>query len=552
MKFLSIVTLFLLNFISSLAQDGTVTSTDTTVVPTTSNFTAILHSNLTDYKPSGIVLAFHNLPHWENPRPGIIKQSEDPVFKTGSDPKAHDYYLSLVGFPTLLFCIGILALLFLQLGMLGYMDWAVPKMGPIEENEDAGQSEIALWTHKVEMSRKMWVIYFFIALLIGFFGNNIMFYGDDLFNKGFVVVTDSLNTMATMVNNIGSASDNIKHAFQEVETLAQASATTCPLMSTPEIKLLINNEYAALSDMSFNTEVIREAVVNATKQLNYFNHKKQLILWIFYGLSLGTLLCFVGCFFTKQSFYMNISIIVCQIVMIGLLGLCTFELIFMMGLGDFCMNPTMSVVDGLDGQDILQRTAKFYSQCSGATGDGDNFIHRSLADAYEKRRQLGRALQILYMPTGMLTADIPRIPDVPVCQPHTIDKNVQRAFYALQALAPDFQGIASSVACENLHARWRLTFEVALCSDTLYGVFSLWWAQIITTAGLFLTSIAASIMMLYFDKYWDISTTMAEKVNSILEHANDPYAVESDTTESNPVSVGTRSDGYTPVASTSV
>ena len=149
-------------------------------------------------------------------------------------------------------------------------------------------------------------------------------------------------------------------------------------------------------------------------------------------------------------------------------------------------------------------------------GDGDNFIHRSLADSYEKRRQLGRsflkhsflsqyskfticlpaallilrfflffffagqnrALQILYMPTGFLDPEIARSPDVPgkihptfffgfflkiifgkiifdfkcfkfvlACGPTSIDKNVQMAFYALQSLAPDFQGLALSTKC---------------------------------------------------------------------------------------------------------
>jgi hypothetical protein len=57
----------------------------------------------------------------------------------------------------------------------------------------------------------------------------------------------------------------------------------------------------------------------------------------------------------------------------------------------------------------------------------------------------------------------------------------------------------------------------------------------------------------YFDIFWDIAGTNKEKVDSLTAGDNsDPYAVESDTTESNPVSMGTRSDGYTPVASTTV
>jgi len=516
---------------------------------------AVLNGTLALYEPSSIVKFFHSLPHWHRKEDGEIQTVpvSDVKFKAGHDPESGSYFQSLVGFPLLLFSLGVFALLFLCLGILGYMDWAVPKLGPQAiPDPDAGQSEIALWTHKVEMSRKMWVIYFFIALVIGLFGNHIMFYGDDLYHKGYNTVQESLKMMQTNLDSVGFETAGIKAAYVEVEQLAAHSATTCPQMSTPAMQKLIANEYSSLGDIAFNTEVIREAVIRAQADLKGYDNKKSLLLWIFYAVTLGTLLCFVACFFTKQKFFMNISIVVSQIVMIGLLGLCTFELIFMIGAGDFCMDPTSAVVDGLDGQQILQRTAKYYSDCSGDTGNGDNFIHRSLAAAYEKRRELGRALQILYVPSDKLSADIPRIGG-PTCNPTEINKNVQNAFYALQALAPNFQIIDRMIECEALHARWVLTFEVGVCSNTLRGVFALWWAQIITTTGLFLTSLTASIMMLYFDDYWNISATMAEKVNAIKAHENDdPYAVESDTTESNPISVGTRSDGYTPVASTSV
>merc|ERR1711998_749806 len=273
-----------------------------------------------------------------------------------------------------------------------------------------------------------------------------------------------------------------------------------PAMGTPEIQELIDNEHEALQEMNYNTEVIREAVIDAHEDLDFYNSKKAALIYTFYSVCMAVLLCFVGAFITKQSFYMNISIIVSQVIMVGLIALCSIEMAFMIMLGDFCMEPTESVIDSLDGEDILQRTATFYSRCSGDQGNGDNFIHRALATSYEKRRQLGRALQILYMPPRMLADDIPRDPDVPICERYTIDKNVQDSFYELQALAPDFQGIAASIS--------------------------------------------ASVMMLYFDRFWDIAGTNKEKVDSLTSGGADEFAVESDTTESNPVSMGTRSDGY--------
>ena len=404
----------------------------------------------------------------------------------------------------------------------------------------------------MEVSRKMWIVFFFVTLGVAVFGNHIMFYGDDLYNQGFNELSESLTILETMVHTIGRSSENIANAFVAVEGYIVSAASSCPAMGTPEIQELIDNEHEALQEMNYNTEVIREAVIDAHEDLDFYNSKKAALIYTFYSVCMAVLLCFVGAFITKQSFYMNISIIVSQVIMVGLIALCSIEMAFMIMLGDFCMEPTESVIDSLDGEDILQRTATFYSRCSGDQGNGDNFIHRALATSYEKRRQLGRALQILYMPPGMLADDIPRDPDVPICERYTIDKNVQDSFYELQALAPDFQGIAASISCEQLHPRWRLTFEVAVCQNTLLGILALWWSQIITVAGLFLTSISASVMMLYFDRFWDIAGTNKEKVDSLTSGGADEFAVESDTTESNPVSMGTRSDGYTPVASTTV
>jgi len=245
------------------------------------NLTDILltNGNLSTYEPSAVVRGFHNLPHLDKNAIAV----NDPHFKAGNDPDKDEYNKSLIGFPTIFFILGLIALVLLQLGILGYMDWLVPPLGPQEENEDAGSSEIALWTHKVEMSRKMWVIYFFIALGIAVFGNHIMFYGDDLYNKGFQELSDSLQILTNMVNTIGSSSAAIGTAFQFVEQKALDSASTCPQMGLPSIAELIDNEEEALSEMNFNTEVIKEAVVDAHEDLIYYNSKKKIV---FFGLSM--------------------------------------------------------------------------------------------------------------------------------------------------------------------------------------------------------------------------------------------------------------------------
>lgn len=49
--------------------------------------------------------------------------------------------------------------------------------------------------------------------------------------------------------------------------------------------------------------------------------------------------------------------------MLLLLIVCTFELIFMMGLGDFCMDPTASVVNAIENNKLAS-TAKYFGECN--------------------------------------------------------------------------------------------------------------------------------------------------------------------------------------------
>ena len=89
------------------------------------------------------------------------------------------------------------------------------------------------------------------------------------------------------------------------------------MMNTPEMHQLIASEYAALEDMSFKTEVILEAVVDANRKLQKYGSQKDAVVYTFYCISVVLLGGFVGCYFSKTSFVMKICLFCAQFVMIG-------------------------------------------------------------------------------------------------------------------------------------------------------------------------------------------------------------------------------------------
>lgn len=535
----SLASIFLSKFYNptNLEEDGSGTSSGELSGLVPRNYTSDITQdarNMTDYQPSDVVVFFHNLWHFPS-----VKGKPDGVFTSGATPGADDYYASLTGLPITMFCAGIALMIVVLLMILGVFDdiKGCPDRAPKMLGSDATEEETAEWTKRVEDGRQMWVVIFLISIFIGIFGNHIMFYGDTEYNKGFSMLTGALTTIENMIKSVRVDSDTIADAFAEVEVLSARAINNCPAMSTDEMKELIANEYEALDDMTFKTEFVYEAISEANYTLQRYGSKKDIIVYLFYAVSICLLGAMFGCYFTKQSFVMKVCIFVAQFVMIGLIGMASMELMFMIGLGDFCMDPTKSVVDSLTPGSSLWRTAKYYALCGTMVGgDGDNLIHEGLYTAYEMRRQLGLAIQSLYMPDAAWQEVHPDVNRVggPTCGPISIDHDVEDAFYALQALAPQFQNIAAQIECGTLHVLWRVAFEDAACSSTMLGIFSLWWSQLICMVGLFATIISSSWLMLYFDELWEVGDNpfkIPEQVGLLKKDDDADAATEvSDTT----------------------
>ena len=171
-----------------------------------------------------------------------------------------------------------------------------------------------------------------------------------------------------------------------------------------------------------------------------------------------------------------------------------------MGLSDFCMEPTQNVVASLNGLGDIQQTAKYYALCR-----GKNPIHQHLADSYALRDVVGKQLVSFF--------DSKSNPSCVCCQ----DRMVIDSYRSLQKMYITYQNIADLLNCERIHNTWIAIFERALCSNTMIGVFGLWIAGIIAAVGVFLVSIAASVLMLYFDEFWELQHSMEDKVQHIRE-----------------------------------
>ena len=86
----------------------------------------------------------------------------DPKF----EKEAMAYRLSLIPFPIILAIISLFALVCVDLGMEGYFDWLVPKLGPRIIDDDTPTTENALITHENAKAQKQWVAFFCISVFV--------------------------------------------------------------------------------------------------------------------------------------------------------------------------------------------------------------------------------------------------------------------------------------------------------------------------------------------------------------------------------------------------
>jgi hypothetical protein len=462
------------------------------------------------YKPTPFVEAFHLCPHIgsrgqlvEDPQ-FVNVPSEDIMSKRGKkvDPEdqaeVDEYRNSLLAFPIMLGAIGIIGLVFLDLGIAGYLDWLVPPLGPKELDEDEQLiAAIALNVHANEISRKNWLTYFVVSISVALLGTNLMFYGNFKFDVGYEAFKESIDGIGRDLFTIGvgvtSLFDDLSLCSSEIQTAIDG---TCPQAADVPARIEVLEHQLT----QFNSQMIIMAdyVNDVNREIESQVKQKDAYLFSIYALSMAMLLVFGIIAFFRNTLYMKYTVYAAQFAIVVLLAQGTFEFILMMYFSDFCMDPLNSVWRSMEGLGIIQQTAKYYGFCEGL-----NPIHRSLAESYLVRDDVGNRLVSLFDYNTN-----------PACECRS-DRTVIDSFRHLQAMHDEYEHLAVLMDCHSVRNTWVKIYDMALCKNTLAGLMILWVTGWFTVFALFVTATAASVLMLYFDKHWEEVTDGADLVEQI-------------------------------------
>ena len=417
----------------------------------------------------------------------------DPKF----EKEAMAYRLSVIPFPIILAIISLFALVCVDLGMEGYFDWLVPKLGPRIIDDDTPTTENALITHENAKAQKQWVAFFCISVFVAFLGINLFWIGNSKFDRGYEKfreqieeIGDDLFTISTGVTTLFGDLDRCS------DLVDQAAVTTCPQAAAaqPLIVGLENQLHAFASQVN----TIGEYVVDANDEIRDYINQKDAWLYSMYGLSMALVTVFIIISFFTDDLYMKYTVYASQFAIVILIFQSTVEFGLMMYFSDFCMNPMQSVYMSMSGLGLIQQTAKHYGFCKGL-----NPIHRNLAESYLIRDGVGTTLVGLF---DYNTNDR--------CECRS-DRTTIDAFRALQDMHDIYEKLAHLMDCPTVHYKWMKIYELALCHLTMTGLMALYLTGILTCIGLFLVSIAASVLILYFGENWDLVGNAQQQVDAI-------------------------------------
>ena len=470
------------------------------------------------YTPGAMAESLHRLPHIDY-KLGITSNTFRLFHADGSVDR--QYISSVFIFPIIVGIFGLLAIFGLQAGLAnpeGCCCCRHQKLGPEPRDPfDTSIAATALWTHKVETTRKTWKAYFLISFLLTLLACQIVFVFDGEMKISDKVVSEAMTAINAATSNIASDVIDIHDALYATELNINGTilSGTCP-----EAKTLVGPLMSLYQQLDGFSDSVTVTSDNAEKFKTLWHQWFTIrINWLVFGIyaivMINLILFAVSYWFTWKDGMLG-SMILAQIITIIFVFFCTAEFIALMTFGDFCMNPDLNVENALPpGQ--LANTAHYYATCW-----GENPIHQDLSYSYAVRDVLGTDMNKLYNP------DFPTVGANPT-PPCLLNHEVMVAYRSLQRVHTIYELVASQTSCETLHPIMAETFQLAVCINTFGGIYALWWTQAGICTGLFLLVISASVLREYFAdseevdengnriSYWNIHSTMEDQVKAKKE-----------------------------------
>lgn len=374
----------------------------------------------------------------------------------------------------LFFALGLLSLIFLNLGLLFRCCCKCCKCFPRAKLDATHEEAEAL----VKSHRTATTVSFYLFILFILIADLLVYVGYGSFIAGMETVSDAMDLVALLFQDIYDACGDIVGYSDKIQVLDKTVSDNCPYYPSiaGDLKSLSTN----LEDVREILDPLIDQIQNASDNVVAYAGK-----YIFYALLAIFLFaitviivmvishcCRSSCGLKFGMFWSMFMFFIIIILNIPFHFLTSF-------FGDYCMDPTLNTVSfAYNTSEALHDTMSYYLTCK-----GDSEFGPMLNTSQELFLDLNFTIY-------NLTATAPVFQTGGSCVLYTPDLREMGSTFIDMGLG--FVSIFEIVGCERIQEIWFKFINEALCGDIYDGIYSIWLSQLVTSFFIFVVILIVS------------------------------------------------------------
>lgn len=468
-----------------------------------------------DYKPVGMVQAFHSIPHSDN----LNFTTMGVTTETNGDFVMADYVVDVSGLPYLIFILGCCSVVLFQVLLIVRGDWLKGGPAGFALNKYEG------WQlNAVRKKNFLYVLYHLILLLLLAFNNFTFIEYSNLFN-GSAHIRSRMDTFHTLDSDMLSISGLVSSQMTQVGV--HINSTSCGTTFTKDhiynIEQLMLTFDHTMDTLTTGLDDLRSVLDPAS----VYDSSSPTKYWIggstletnTYVMLFGTyvVVLIVGLLFVlfpccQQAQAMKVASFLVQFLILVLAAVCCLEMMSITLMSDFCMDPDQNLLDftaaggnssGITGNgnklNILNQLLSYYTDCS-----GPSIVHTELQTALTEVVTLRTYLSNRFADST----------DACYNDPH-----FSFSVILLAEVHDNLDYLSCSLVCDAVATSWYELVHVGFCTEFLSGFGAFWLQKFVSSGLLFALICTASVLYQFFGRWWELKTY------SIFPHTGDPDEV---------------------------
>lgn len=343
-------------------------------------------------------------------------------------------------------------------------------------------------------------LYFCLFILIA---DHIVFIGGAFLSRGIKQGDNALEYLEVASMGLTSAAYDLTEAGTAFSTNLNNGLNSCPDLynNMNSYKNIINNYADYVSKFADIAKPLPYYVSGFRQTFDeWFVNKKNASVWALYTVVIIQLSLFYGGIRIQSKPLVQLAICLSFTIMASFIVLCCLELSALMGLADFCMDPTGNILAALSN-DNVKSVVGYYTSCEGSSP-----IDEPLTQAMDSIVLVNSSLTYLSGPDSACYGDA----------------NVMGMQTNVVTIHSALVDITVHTACSTIQSHLAAVIEDGMCSYSYFGVFLIWIGQFATLFFLFLLTFVVSVLYQYFGDYW---TLEKEEILAASLEENDPFRV---------------------------